>query len=368
MSNENGNGMEERTRVPVTAIKDDGLCFGCGQYNPIGLKLTFKWDGRTARAEFTPTKQYQGWSDIIHGGIIATMLDEAMGHAALYGGFSDFLTAKLQVNYKRPAVANEPLVITASVVKNEGKSVRVEAAVSLPDGTLIAEGRATQIIIGTQGSLEAVIWDMDGVIADTAPYHFKAWQTVFPPRGATFTEQDFRHHFGQRDDTIIRDTIPGLSAEEVDVIAAEKEAVFRQEAAHKVKPLPGAIELLKSLKEHGLKMAIASSAPIENIELITGSLKIKQYFQTLVWGREVAEGKPSPLGFLLAAERLGVEPGNCLVIEDAVAGVAAAKRAGMKCLAVTNNHPRESLSAANLIVETLESVSVDDLAGLFNSP
>ncbi len=360
--------MGEQEKVPVTTIKDDGLCFGCGQENPIGLRLTFQWDGKTARADFTPAKQYQGWSNIIHGGIIAALLDEAMGHAALYSGISDFLTARLQVNFKRPAVAGEPLVITASVVKMEGRSVRLEAAVSLPDGTLVAEGRATQIIITSQGSLEAVIWDMDGVIADTAAYHFKAWQTVFPPRGAIFTEEDFRHHFGQRNDTIIRDTIPGISAEELEVVVTEKETAFRREAAGRVSPLPGAIALIKTLREHGVKMAIASSAPPENINLVMGSLGIKEYFQAIVWGKEVPEGKPSPLIFLLAAERLGVEPANCLVVEDAVAGVAAAKRAGMKCLAVTNNHPREKLSAANLVVDSLESVTVPALAGLFRSP
>ena len=213
--------------------------------------------------------------------------------------------------------------------------------------------------------LAAVIWDMDGVIADTAPYHFKAWQTVFPGRGAIFTIADFRHHFGQRDDTIIRDTISGLSDEEVYAIADEKEAAFRREAARKVKALPGAVELVKRLHQHEVRMAIASSAPIENIELITARLGIVSYFQAIVWGREVAEGKPSPLGFLLAARRLAVTPKDCLVIEDAVAGVAAAKRAEMKCLAVTNNHSRESLSEADLIVDSLEMVSIDDLSGLF---
>ena len=217
------------------------------------------------------------------------------------------------------------------------------------------------------GKLEAVIWDMDGVIADTAPYHFKAWQTVFPKRGAKFTEADFKHHFGQRNDTIVRDTISGLSDEEVYAITEEKEAAFRREVAQNIKALPGAIELIRSLNEQGVKMAIASSATIENIELITQGLRVKNYFQAIVWGREVAEGKPSPQGFLLAARRLAVEPRDCLVIEDAVAGVAAARRAGMKCLAVTNNHPRASLSEADLVVDTLEAVGMADLAALFNS-
>ncbi|MBA7628849.1 Beta-phosphoglucomutase [subsurface metagenome] len=209
---------------------------------------------------------------------------------------------------------------------------------------------------------------MDGVIADTAPYHFKAWQEVFQKRGINFTTEDFKHNFGQRNDSIIRYAIgENVSPDEVDVIANEKEENYRQRVAQNIKPLSGAIELIRALKEHGVKMAIASSAPVENIKLITRGLAVDNYFQVVVWGREVTEGKPSPQAFLLAAKRLEVEPRNCVVIEDAVAGVTAAKRAGMKCLAVTNTHPEKSLMAADLVVDTLETISVDDLARLFNS-
>lgn len=209
---------------------------------------------------------------------------------------------------------------------------------------------------------------MDGVIADTAPYHFKAWQEVFQKRGVNFTEEDFKRNFGRRNDTIVRNTIGGgMSPREVDTIANEKEENFRRRVAQNIKPLPGAIELIRLLKEHGVKMAIASSAPIENIQLVSRGLGVNGCFQVIVWGREVTEGKPSPQGFLLAAQKLEVEPKNCVVIEDAVAGVTAAKRAGMECLAVTNTHPRMSLMEADLVVDTLEAISVDDLVGLFNS-
>ena len=107
-------------------------------------------------------------------------------------------------------------------------------------------------------------------------------------------------------------------------------------------PLPGAVELIKSLNEHGIKSAIGSSAVPENIDVILEGLGIKDCFQAIAYGTEVAEGKPSPEIFLLAAEKLGVKPANCVVIEDAIAGVAAAKRAGMKCVAVTNSHPGTS--------------------------
>ena len=219
-----------------------------------------------------------------------------------------------------------------------------------------------------EGKLEAVLWDMDGVIADTGLYHCRAWQEVFQKRGVSFTEDDFKRHFGQRNDTIIRDTLGSqVSPGEVDAIAAEKEENYRRRVAQNIKPLPGAIELIEALRKDSLKMAIASSAPMENIQLIIRGLGIDDCFQAIVWGREVTEGKPSPQVFLLAARKLGIKPPGCLVIEDAVAGVEAATRAGMKCLAVTNSHPRTSLQEADLVVDTLEAVSVSDLQKLFNS-
>jgi beta-phosphoglucomutase family hydrolase len=214
---------------------------------------------------------------------------------------------------------------------------------------------------------KAVIWDMDGVIADTAPYHFSAWQEVFWKREVNYTKEDFRHNFGLRNDAIIRNILgEQIAQSEIDSIAREKEETFRSRARQKIKPLPGAVELIKLFRKHGFKMAIASSTPIENIRLITGSLGIDNCFQSIVTGQDVTEGKPSPQGFLLAAKRLGVEPRDCIVIEDAVAGVAAAKRAGMRCLAITNTHPRESLKEADLIVDTLEAVTVNHLEKLLN--
>ncbi len=346
------------------------MCFGCGQDNTIGLKLSFKWDGKTARAEFTPTKLYQGWSGMVHGGIIICILDEAMAYAALFEGVTG-ITARIQAKLRRPALIDEPLIVTSSVTKKTRRLIEAKASISLEDGTLIAEGVATQFVVNTRSarvnSKKAIIWDMDGVIADTAPYHFKAWQHVFQKRGIRFTKADFQRNFGQRNDTIIKNVLgDGISQSEIDALAGDKEENFRQKVRQNIKPLPGAIKLIKSLKEHGFSQALASSAPVENIQLILGSLDIKDCFRAIVSGREVKEGKPSPQGFLLAAKKLGIVPGSCIVIEDAVAGVAAAKRAGMRCLAVTNTHPRTSLTEADLVVDTLEAVGVNDLEGLFS--
>ena len=216
--------------------------------------------------------------------------------------------------------------------------------------------------------VKAVIWDMDGVITDTAPYHLKAWQGVFQKRGANFTEENFRHSFGQRNDTIIRNALgKEVSQDEIDVIANEKEESFRRRIRQNLKPLPGAIKLIKSLAKGGVKLALASSAPIANIQLLTRGLGIDNYFASIICDQDVTEGKPNPQVFLLAAQRLGLEPKDCIVIEDAVAGVSAAKRAGMLCLAITNTHPRASLTEADLVVNTLEEVTVSDLERLLST-
>ncbi len=218
----------------------------------------------------------------------------------------------------------------------------------------------------SDGKLEAILWDLDGVIADTGDYHYRAWGDIFKEKGATFTREDFMRHFGQRHDTIIKfalgDDIP---PEEFEAITERKQREYRRIVAGNIKPLPGAIELIKSLNAHHIKTAIASSAPLENIEIIIRGLGIEECFQAVACGTEVSEGKPSPQIFLLAAKKLGVEPGNCVVIEDAIAGVAAAKEAGMKCIAVTNSHPISSLKKADLIVASLERVTVYILSGLF---
>ena len=221
----------------------------------------------------------------------------------------------------------------------------------------------------TANRQQAVIWDMDGVITDTAPYHFRAWQEVFRKRDKSYTEADFSNNFGKRNDAIIRNILGSqVSAEEMEAITTEKETSFRKSARGKIKPLPGAIELLQSLREYGFSQAIGSSAPIENIRLVTQELGIESFFPVIVSGGEVAEGKPSPQGFLLAAARLGVAPQDCVVIEDATAGVTAAKRAGMRCLAVTNTSPRAKLTRADLVVDTLEKVTVNDIESLLNQP
>ena len=129
---------------------DYSMCFGCGQTNPIGLKLSFKWDGKTAKAEFTPTELHQGWSGVVQGGIIAVMLDEAAGWALIFEGMNP-VTTKMEILFRHPALIGEPLIITGFITRKTGKRVEAKAAINSRDGSLIAECMSTYLVIKADG-------------------------------------------------------------------------------------------------------------------------------------------------------------------------------------------------------------------------
>ncbi|MFP3975914.1 MAG: HAD family hydrolase [Dehalococcoidia bacterium] len=208
---------------------------------------------------------------------------------------------------------------------------------------------------------KAVIWDLDGVIVDTAPFHFAAWREVVESRGWNYTEEDFQESFGRRNDDILRSLFEDISPEEIESLSQRKEELFRSLVRNNVKPLPGVLELMERLWEEEFRVALASSAPYENIDLMLSELGIKNRFHSIIGNDEVSRGKPDPEGFLLAAERVVVPANRCIVIEDAPAGVAAAKAGDMKCIAVTKTHPRQALANADLVMDNLKRVSGKDL-------
>ena len=137
-------------KTPLNTERGYNMCFGCGRDNPIGLKLCFQWDGKTARAEFTPSEFHQGWSGFLHGGIITCILDEALTYAAYFSGV-DCITAKIEARLKCSVPTGEPLIVTASITKKTRKLIETRAAISLKkDGTVIAEGTSTQFIVKTR--------------------------------------------------------------------------------------------------------------------------------------------------------------------------------------------------------------------------
>jgi uncharacterized protein (TIGR00369 family) len=132
-------------KVKLNADLDEGLCFGCGRNNPIGLKLKFTRDGDAIRAEFTPPKNFQGWPGLLHGGILGTLLDEAMSNVA-YATGSTCLTASIEIRLKQPVKVEVPLVVTARVTRQRKKLIETEGRVCLQDGTVVAESTAKQFI------------------------------------------------------------------------------------------------------------------------------------------------------------------------------------------------------------------------------
>ncbi len=214
----------------------------------------------------------------------------------------------------------------------------------------------------TLRAARAVLWDMDGVIADTAPLHYRSWVAALGRHGASITEAEFRESFGRRNDAIIRGFLgAGVTDAEISAISEDKEFGYRRIAAVEVTAAPGVRELLDGLKKAGYRQALASSAPRANIDLVLRVLGLADYFGALVDGSQVSQGKPHPEVFRLAASRLGVRPESSLVIEDAVYGVQAARRAGMRVIAVTTSHAGAELDAADLVTHSLESVTVKDV-------
>jgi uncharacterized protein (TIGR00369 family) len=136
-------------RVSINTDLNEGLCFGCGQNNPIGLKLNFTKDGATCRAEFTSDKAHQGWPGFVHGGILTCLLDEAMSYAAYFEGRT-CLTASMQVRLRQPVKVEEPLVITATVTRTTKKLIETSARVCLRDGTVIAESTSKQFVVESE--------------------------------------------------------------------------------------------------------------------------------------------------------------------------------------------------------------------------
>lgn len=206
---------------------------------------------------------------------------------------------------------------------------------------------------------KAVIFDMDGVMVDTAQQHYAAWQRLFAEMGRESSKAEFCATFGMRNPELLRlffgDDLPEDRVEELD---RKKEAYYRDLVREQVRPAPGLLSFLRDLKAHRFKVAVGTSAPRENIELVLGVLGISKEMDAVVGGADVARGKPAPDTFLLAAQRCGVPPERCLVIEDAPAGLAAARAAGMACIGVTGTKPREALSDADLVVDSLTEVDV----------
>jgi beta-phosphoglucomutase len=204
-----------------------------------------------------------------------------------------------------------------------------------------------------------VLWDMDGVLVDTAEFHFQTWLEALSTYDIPLTRESFRATFGMNNAGTLTALLgeapsPELLAE----IGERKERQFRQAIRGQVRPLPGVLPWLERLRSEGVRQAVASSAPPANIDVLLDELGLRPFFDVIGSGSDLP-AKPDPSLFLQVARLIGVPPGRCVVVEDSVAGVQAARRAGMRCLAVTTTNPPHRLGEADVVVERLDELPED---------
>lgn len=213
--------------------------------------------------------------------------------------------------------------------------------------------------------LRAVLWDMDGVLVLSGEVHYDAWTQVLAEYGLSLSRQQFEETFGMNNHNILRHLYgERLSPAQVDEIAERKEAAYRSLIRGRVRPLPGVLEWLARLRETGWRQAVASSGPMANIAAILNELDRWDAFDSVLSGAHLERSKPDPTIFLQAAASLGVPAARCIVVEDSTSGVEAARRAGMRCIAVTTTRAAEDLRSADLVVGRLDHLPADAFARL----
>lgn len=202
---------------------------------------------------------------------------------------------------------------------------------------------------------QAVIFDLDGVLVDSEPLHIEAWRVLFAREGMDVSDGEYRYGIGMLDADWIawlferrgRTTEPAWWQ-------AEKRDIYRGVLAANVRPFPGVVALVRRLEAAGLALAVASNSWRENIETVLNATGLGGCFDVLIGKEDVQRAKPDPEPYLRTARGLGVAPSACTVIEDSALGIRAARRAGMRCIAVPNSLPPERLAEADLILPTLE--------------
>jgi beta-phosphoglucomutase len=210
-----------------------------------------------------------------------------------------------------------------------------------------------------------VIFDMDGVLVDSRKPHFESWRQVAREFGRDMTEAEFADTFGRTNRDIVHFLWgKSVSDDEIQKIGTRKEAVYRDIITKNIPAVPGLHQLLPSLCQAGAKLAVGSSGPIENVNLVLDGLGIREHFSAIVSSADVTEGKPNPQVFLTAAKKLGFEPKRCVVIEDAPAGIEAGHRGGMKVIALTTSYSPDKISNADKLCCDLTEVNVELISSL----
>lgn len=213
-----------------------------------------------------------------------------------------------------------------------------------------------------------VIFDMDGVLIDSYEPHRISWQDMAGEYGVRMTDEEFAQTFGRTSHDIIldfwgRDITDG----QVRRMDDRKEQIFRELLRDHLPIMDGAARLIDDLLASGFKVGIGSSGPPENVNLVVEELKLATRLSGRTTGADVTRGKPDPQVFLRTAEKMQLDPACCLVVEDAIHGITAAKRAGMKAIGLTGTATREALSQADLVVDSLTELTAARVAAILSA-
>ena len=211
------------------------------------------------------------------------------------------------------------------------------------------------------------IFDWDGVIIDSSRHHEKSWELLAREEGLPLPPDAFRLGFGRKNQIIIPEIYKwATDPAEIERLGNRKEELYRELMANDhLEPLPGVREWLEALRAAGIPCAVGSSTPRANLNAAMARLGISEFFSTIVSAEDVTLGKPNPEVFLKAAARIGRAPECCVVFEDALAGIEAARAGGMRVVGIATTHPPEELTRADLAVHRMDELSVEQLGRWF---
>ena len=213
----------------------------------------------------------------------------------------------------------------------------------------------------------AVIFDMDGVLVDNSPFHDEAWGLICNKYGKPKSSQEIKSIFGGTNKIFVERLLEITDKKKIEEIAIEKEALYREIFNEHIVAPKGLLELLFDLKKNNVRLAVGTSAPLVNLDFVLDKLDIRGFFEIMVDESQVTKGKPDPEIYLIASQKLGIKPQNCVVIEDSVFGLRAALAAGMKTIGITTTFEAEKLNIADIIINSFTEMNYDTIESLLKS-
>jgi beta-phosphoglucomutase len=213
----------------------------------------------------------------------------------------------------------------------------------------------------------AVIFDMDGVLVDTNPYHKIAIDQFCKKYGFHLAEDELRNRvYGRTNRQWITNLFGSITEAELEAYAIEKEQLFRDLYTDHIQPVKGLINFLDQLVAHNIPRCIATSAPRANVDFVLERTGTQTYFDIILDERMVTRGKPDPEIYHKSAQALGLPNAQCIVIEDSLSGVEAGKNSGSKVIGITTTHTAEELIHTDLVITDFDDLTLEDLSNLIH--